>query len=364
MSQTKLTIDIIAEYIRNNLINFKSTDEVVIVQKITKSTKSIEFKENKGKVSKINYNSLDDFVNNIVIKDKFPKNFFAKIPFVNFFENFLIFKPIFNFIVEEKKINYSLFSSILYSLNETYRKETEKYQLKSINNLISYIKSDIGMDGFKNNGYSKLKWTRNQILKDIDLNNITEKIIRCVSDILHINIFVINNDNIEYYGEDFIVFKKIIFLLKYNEYYYLLGDNNNYTFTFNSNELIKNILINPNVIKLKLCEKINYIGYEKVNLNPNTEMIKTEIEYTDRLNGYETESETASETASETETGSETKIKLNCVKYGNEEINEKLSLIELQKKAKELNINTFYFVNEVRKMKNKKELCEEILNKI
>jgi len=40
-----------------------------------------------------------------------------------------------------------------------------------------------------------------------------------------------------------------------------------------------------------------------------------------------------------------------------------MSLIELQKKAKELNIDTFYYVNGSRKFKNKKELCKDILSK-
>ncbi len=40
-----------------------------------------------------------------------------------------------------------------------------------------------------------------------------------------------------------------------------------------------------------------------------------------------------------------------------------MSLIELQKKAKELNIDTFHYVNNIRKFKNKKELCKDILSK-
>ena len=40
-----------------------------------------------------------------------------------------------------------------------------------------------------------------------------------------------------------------------------------------------------------------------------------------------------------------------------------MSLVELQKKAKELNIDTFHFVNGSRKIKNKKELCKDILSK-
>ena len=276
------------------------------------------------------------------------------------FDDFFLIKPISDFSIEEKELNYSFYSALLSALNDNYFNETIKYKLESINNLMAYMKSDMAMDGFKNYQYSKLKWTKNQIIKDINSNSISDKIIRCVSDILHINIFLINSGNIEYYGGDFLVFKKIVILFKHNDYYYIISDEKNKYFHFNSNELIKSILINNNCIKLKLCENFNSIGYEKINKNHFKNDVKNdikkeknnEIEYTDRLNGFESESDSESESKSKSEKEF----------IGNDEINHDMSLIELQKKAKELKIDTFYFVGEVRKMKNKKELCTEIIS--
>ena len=353
--QSKLTIDIIAEYIRQNLKNFVENDEIIIVQKSNKTekTKKVE-QEHILKKKEKKYNNIDEFITliNNTGKEKFPVEFLKSMPkeFVNLFDNFLLVKPISDFSIDEKEYNYSFYSAILTALNKNFNKESNKYKLESINNLMSYMKSDMAMDGFKNYNYSKLKWTKNQIIKDINSNTISEKIIRSVSDILHINIFIINLDNIEYYGGDFLVFKKIVILFKYNDDYYIISDYENNYFQFNSNELIKSILINNQFIKLKLCEKFNSIGYEKINIDNIDKIDKIEknieIEYTDRLNGFESESESKSE---------EELIE-------NDEINHNMSLIELQKKAKELNIDTFYFVNDVRKMKNKKELCTEIIS--
>ena len=366
-AQSKLTLDIIADYIRLNLNNFTNSDEIIIVQKSKEilKEKSKEILKSIPTEKEKNYNNLDDFIislNNLG-KDKFPVKFIKNISkeFVELFDNFFLIKPISDFSFDEKEYNYSFYSSILTALNDNYNKESNKYKLESINNLMSYMKSDMAMDGFKNYNYSKLKWTKNQIIKDINSNTISDKIIRCISDILHINIFLINSDNIEYYGGDFLVFKKIVILFKYNDNYYIVSDNENKYFHFNSNELIKSILINNQCIKLKLCEKFNSIGYEKINnikkqnttndIKKNTNDIKkntNDIEYTDRLNGFD----------SETETDSDSKTEY----VENEEINHNMSLIELQKKAKELKIDTFYFVGDVRKMKNKKELCTEIIS--
>jgi len=371
-AQSKLTLDIIADYIRLNLNNFVNTDEIIIIKKSNKNEK-VEHKSTEKSKQKSNekkekqYNNLDEFFTLLdkTGKEIFPIEFIKTISkeFVDLFDNFFLIKPISDFLIDEKEYNYSFYSAILTALNDNYSKESTKYKLESINNLMSYMKSDMAMDGFKNYNYSKLKWTKNQIIKDINSNTISDKIIRCISDILHINIFLINSNNIEYYGGDFLVFKKILILFKYNENYYIISDNENKYFHFNSNELIKSILINNQCIKLKLCEKFNSIGYEKINNNEVKKQKPNEIEYTDRLNGFD--SETESETKSNKSDKSNKSNKSNKLEkefVENDEINHNMSLIELQKKAKELNIDTFYFVDDVRKMKNKKELCTEIIS--
>ena len=50
------------------------------------------------------------------------------------------------------------------------------------------------------------------MVKNLEKNVVDNKIIRYVSDALHLNIFYIDGNNINYVGGDFIVFKKMIFI--------------------------------------------------------------------------------------------------------------------------------------------------------
>ena len=93
-------------------------------------------------------------------------------------------------------------------------------------------------------------------------------------------------------------------------------------------------------------------GFRKTSSNLRDMLAK--IEYNDDLNGYDLEN---------TENTENKSIYSESDSDHNEEINENLSLIELQKIAKELQINIFDSTNQVRKIKNKKQLCTEILKK-
>jgi hypothetical protein len=206
-------------------------------------------------------------------------------------------------------------------------------------NLLNYLKKDIMIDGFKEHKYSQMKWKKDDICKNLE--KINDKVIRYISDALHVNIFYMDEKNIYYCGGNFIVFKKIILLLKYDNIYYLIGKDKNKTFTFNNNDFIKSILINPEKMTLIFEENFNPVSSNWNNFIKNN-MSTDNIEYTDKLNGYDIEDDDNKD------------IK-------DDYINESMSLIELQKKAKELEIDIFYEIDGVRKIKNKKKLCKDIL---
>jgi hypothetical protein len=373
-NQTKLTLDIIGEYIRNNLGHFKPSDEEIIIVQNTKKINTEKSNHIKPKLSLDNSKiicekkNIDDILNDILINEsiKFPLKYFEKLSFVDLLESFLLFKPSCEFTIDEKEYSYSFYSCILSSLNNDYIKATDKYKFNSINNLISYLKSDIAIDGYKNHGYSKIGWKKNDLIKDINNNKISDMVIRYITDALHINLFLIDEKHIKYFGGDFIVFKNIVIILNHNDKYYLICTEKDKYFRFNSNDLIKQILLNSDKLKLVFSESFNYTGYN-LTLNPISKIneIKTietteKIEYTDRLNGYESESESESESELDSNNVND-EISDNIF---HKDINENQSLIDLQKKAKELNIEIFYTGATARRMKNKKELCKEIINKI
>ena len=121
-------------------------------------------------------------------------------------------------------------------------------------------------DCFRQHGYSSLKWTKKSLLELIKNNIFNDKLIRIICDILHINMFYIDNDDenkIKYVGGDFIVFKKIILMLKMNNIFYIIYDKNSSygkLFHFNSNNFIKSLLLNNECITLIFCEKFLCVG--------------------------------------------------------------------------------------------------------
>ncbi len=141
-------------------------------------------------------------------------------------------------------------------------------------------------------------------------------------------------------------------MLKYNNRYYLLTTKEDKIFTFNSNDYIKSILTHPENLKLIFTDKFNAVSFDWTKLlnlcKKNNVEIETKlpIAYNDKLNGYDIDEETVKDDTPNKQ----------------DEFNENMSLIELQKKAKELNIDTFYYANGSRKFKNKKELCKDILS--
>lgn len=367
MDTRKLTLDIIKEYIRNNISSF--TDEEVLIEIAPKKKDKVDnFKINKELSEKETKKTLEQIISSIDKKinstTEFPIEYFSNLYSKNLMKDFLILNSISqsDMPVEQEDINInnlSFYYSIFCAVEPDFLKMSSENKYQAYINLISYLKKDIMIDGFKQHQYIKLKWTKNDIFKNLEKNIVDNKIIRYVSDALHLNILYIDGENICYVGGDFIVFKKMIIMLKYNNKYYLLTTKEDKLFTFNSNDYIKSILTHPDNLKLIFTEDFNLVSSDwnkLLNLckkSAEQEQIKTKspITYNDKLNGYDIDEDTVKD---DTPT---------LVEKQDEYINENMSLIELQKKAKELNIDTFYYANGARKFKNKKELCKDILSK-
>jgi hypothetical protein len=351
METRKLTIDMIKTYIKNNIKSF-SNEEIIEVKK------SYDKKNNYSNETK--EKTLNDYINKDFKTLKIESIFFPDLFSKNLLKDFLIFDSLYNVSFKDDNINLntiSFYYSVLSSLENNFDTETSENKYKLYLSLINYLKKDIMIDGFKQHKYSKLKWTKNHIFKSIENNIIDDKLIRYVSDALHINIFYIKNNKINYVGGEFIVFKKIVLLLNVNDKYYLICDNNNKSYYFNNNDFIKSIITNNSNINIIFEEKFNPVGSDwnkEIKIEDNKINKKeTEIEYTDRLNGYDIDNTENNSSESESESEEENTI--------DDEINESLSLIELQKMAKEYKIDIFYYIDDIRKIKNKKQLCNEIL---
>ena len=374
MDTRKLTLDIIKEYIRNNISSF--TDEEVLIEISPKKKEKSDIPNNtNNKSEQESPKTLEQIISSIDKKTnlttKFPIEHFSNLYSKNLLDNFLIINSISQSDISLDQVdininNLSFYYSIFCAVEPDFLKMSSENKFQAYINLVSYLKKDIMIDGFKQHKYSKLKWTKNDIMKNLEKNIIDNKVIRYISDALHLNIFYIDGDDTCYVGGDFIVFKKMIFMLKYNNRYYLLATKEDKLFTFNSNDYIKSILTHPDNLKLIFVEQFNAVSFDWTKLlnlckksNVETET-KSSIVYNDKLNGYDIDEETVKD---DTPTLVEKQYTPTLVEKQDEYINENMSLIELQKKAKELNIDTFHYVNGNRKFKNKKELCKDILSK-
>lgn len=378
----KLTLELIAEYIKQNLYHFTDEEEIIVVeQQPKKSTNIINTNINitDNIIQKKSFiQKLSDLTNNHKLED------FKDERIINSLDNFDVLKT----FTDENKI-YSFYTCILSAFDNNFLKTSDEDKQKYIDCLVTYLKCDISQDGFRQHGYSKLKWTKNQILDLLKKTDMSDKLIRYIGDAFHINIFYIDFDDdnkIKYAGdEDFIVFKKIVIMAKTKNQYYLLFNESTRekTFNFTNNELIKFLLINQNYIDLIYAEKFNCVGrnfnsnetFDKFNKSDkinnsndsNTNGLtvddKNNVDDLTSINGFEEESITQKQIKTQQIKTRQNKTQQNQDNILNytEDINEQLSLIELQKKAKEKNIDIFLYPNNIRRLKTKKELCKELL---
>jgi hypothetical protein len=116
-----------------------------------------------------------------------------------------------------KKINnISLISSILTSLMGNFCNKSETEQAIYIKCQYEFIIKNIYGDTFEKFDYKKYKWNIKEVYDEITILAPSVRVLRIIADIMHINIFLLDNkeDKLKYIGTDYFVpFKKNIFLL-------------------------------------------------------------------------------------------------------------------------------------------------------
>ena len=355
----KISLDILIKYIKDNINIINDSDIIIETEK----------KQNINKTLKP-----------VIKKEKsFQENFDEALSGST---DFLIYK------VDNE---YSFYKSLLSIFDLNFSAFGLDKQNLIIKNFIQYLKSDIMMLGFAQYEYSKIKFNKKNMYDDLDKNIISKEIMRYCADVFHINIFYIdyNDGTINYTGGNFIPFKKSIVLLKINDMFSILQINNSKIFRFNNNEFFDSILKNTDKINLLTCEKFNictedlnkyikkdkndkndkqkntetdtYIDFDKIMEKTNNKMQDNSSEFNDNLNGYDIddndiEDSDKSKTIIKFDTKTEEKIE-----HIDTRVNENMSLSELQKLAKEHGISTTIVIDGKKKIKNKKDLCTEIL---
>jgi hypothetical protein len=398
----KISLDILIKYIKDNINIINDSDIIIEKEKqpnITKTLKPVIKKE------KSFLENFDEALSGTTLNFPNISNLFSN----NLLKDFLIYK------VDEE---YSFYKSLLCILDQNFSSFDLDKQNLIVKNFIQYLKSDIMMLGFAQYEYSKIKFNKKSMYNDLDNNIMSKEIMRYCADVFHINIFYIDykDGTINYTGGNFIPFKKSVLLLKINDIFSILQINNSKIFRFNNNEFFDSILKNTDKINLLTCEKFNictedlnkYIKKDKNDKNnknykiKNTEtdtyidfdkiMEKTDnkqkdnnsLEFNDNLNGYDIDNESNDESNDnidkkksiiksdikvekvKVEKVKVEKVKVekkieNKIEHIDTRVNENMSLSELQKLAKDYGISITIIIDGKKKIKNKKDLCTEIL---
>jgi hypothetical protein len=266
------------------------------------------------------------------------------------------------------KFDISLFLSIFSCLYQTFNYQTKYYQsifvTKFLDRFIKSIQSTKYDCNFKTFQYEyKYQWSHEDLCNDIEHGDWNEKVLKYLSDFLHINIFIldISQDKLLYCGGAvYIPYKKTIFLLKYDNYSYepFYTEQSK---TFNLNDTIIKTLKESydDINVMQLSNELLIFKEELVPENKTESEEDNENNSKNIVNGYDDLEQTdtkyeiadISEQESEQEQDSEQEQEQEKIK-----INSSMKLSELQNMAKKLNIKCE--VN--KKKKTKKQLLDEI----
>ena len=228
----------------------------------------------------------------------------------------------------------------------------------------------------------KLNIKKTKINRSLKNNIIDNQVLRIISEYLHINLFIFETsqdtkdtkeiyNGFNYYGGNFIPFKKNIILFNYNNLYHPIITKTNKYFNFDSpilkyylsdnNNLIKTI--NSSNLILELEDLSSYINIELLPEVPITNKQNDETQSV--INGFDdqyspTEKQFSEDSSSDEE---ECVVIVKSIKTPQkndiEEKYMKYSLKELHQIAKENNIN---IKNENGKLKTKNDLIKDIIS--
>jgi len=338
---SKVTLECLLNFIDKNLSTRQPASEIIVEKKVSLA-KSIP------KQSTKTFSDMLNSANTPIIFDFDPScQYLSCLKTRQFFT----INP--NCILSDSD-NLSFFKSVLYCLIDKITND-DINQFKT--NLIKEISNYSGLKDYKN-----FNWKKKDIVSTLTNNIVDEKIIRLVSDYLHVNIFMINNCSkggkyISYGGGEYVPFKKNIVLYKQNEMYYPIFTKTSKFFKVNDS-IIKCFIENSEKIKLLTLESDTFIPVEE-NLDKYIDI--TKIDFNDNevaknmVNSFiEEECSSSENEISDIENNKENN-KENKEMLGN----TNMSLKDLQEIARKYGIS----IKKQGKLKTKKELCVEINKK-
>lgn len=229
----RISLDELCSFIQNNIINDKH-NLIGCVDININSVKQKNIKNTITKLTKLNY------YDGVSIIDFLPQNL-SKL--FNLANNRYLRMGIYN----SSKFT-SLLSSVFICLNRKFQTIIDGSNDVFMSNFINRFKQESQGKLFNDLEYKLLGWTKKQLLQELNdsINNniISAKVIKYLSDYLHINIFILDleKDALYYSDYNFVPFKKTLFLLDFGPSYEPLFTEQNKSFTINDN--IINHLIN------------------------------------------------------------------------------------------------------------------------
>ena len=325
----RVTLISLLQFIKDNTVQYQPK-EVIIKESI-----------------KVNHTNKVDDTNKVKSKEK-SKTFKEKlveatkpIKFMHY-ENVYITK--YNLL--------SFLDSILFFLND-----------KTITSemIVSGLKRFIQYGGFTDFGYSKLKWNKKTITNSIDNNSIDEYFIRSLSDYLHVNIFILNENSDHFLcSGDYYVHRKTFVIYKFNEKFYPIFNKDLIFFT-NDSEFITKLL--PENIESKLDSTDIYGPLKIPEFLPEIQIDESLIPQADLqsvVNGFDDyDSDDSDDDDDKNDVNDDVDDDVDDKNDKNDDDYSKLSYKDLQILAKKLKID----IKHNGKLLTKEKLCIKIKEK-
>lgn len=180
----------------------------------------------------------------------------------------------------------SFYSSILSCLIQQFFISSLSDQILFTIKLINTLKKESSETSYSQFAYKKrYGWKPDDIKNDISSNIITPRVMKFVADYFHINIFILDleKDMLFFGGDEYIPYKRTIFLIKYaDQTFEPLYLGNNKVFTVD-NELIKDIRNNLDCVNIFQFTDRHLLGLEEteeelINYLPKQTQIKIKTE--------------------------------------------------------------------------------------
>lgn len=253
--------------------------------------KNISIFDKIGNIDLNIYHVEEKPINKLIKFNKIIDIFFNNLKYYQYFDNLKFLK------INGKTHNISLISSIIYCIYSQYNDKNDHDKEIFIKNLIEKLIGDVFIK-FTEFEYSKLKWKKNDIVENINNNKYDYKVLKYLSDYFVINIFIVDDDKIYFCGgNNFIQFRKNIFIVKTNDLYCPIFNEYKKTFSL-SDKIIQNINNNLDKINLYFFDLPLKIYIEpiikikkNVKFDDDKSTDKKIIEYTDTLNGFDIDTE-------------------------------------------------------------------------